>query len=403
MRWMTSDGNRPSISDRFLAMAFGIADKLRYGELTIKAPDGTIRHFKGREDGPKARLDLTSSRAIRRFMTGGSLGFAEAYLDGDWDSPDLARLLELLALNEEAYEEHFYGQGWYRWIARFRHLLRPNSRSGSRRNILAHYDLGNAFYERWLDPGMTYSSAIFDPDDLSLEHAQQAKYASLANKLSLQPDHRLLEIGCGWGGFAEFAAREVGTHVTAITISEEQHAFAAARIQNAGLNEKIDLRLQDYRDVDGQFDRVASIEMFEAVGESYWPVYFGKLRDALTQDGLLGLQIITIADQYFETYRRGADFIQRYVFPGGMLPSPTALKAQMDKAGLQITAEKSFGHDYSKTLSTWNRRFHEAWPDILQMGFDQRFKRLWHYYLSSCEAGFKVGWTDVCQLTVRRA
>jgi len=402
MQWIKNNGKCISVDDRFMMLAYGIAENLRYGKLTIKTPNSETRHFDGREGGPEGVIELRSSRAIRRFMTGGSLGFAEAYLDGDWDSPDLTALLELLALNEEAYEDRFYGQGWFRWLARIRHLLRPNSRSGSRRNILAHYDLGNAFYERWLDPSMTYSSAIFDPSDLSLEHAQQAKYASLASKLSLQPEQRLLEVGCGWGGFAEFAAREFGTHVTAITISEEQHAFAAERIQRAGLNDKVDVRLQDYRDIDGQYDRVASIEMFEAVGESYWPIYFGKLRETLAPSGLLGLQIIMIADRYFETYRRGADFIQRHIFPGGMLPSPGALQKQMESTGLEITSQKSFGRDYARTLSTWNRQFHEAWPDILQMGFDQRFKRLWHYYLASCEAGFKVGWTDVCQLTVRR-
>jgi cyclopropane-fatty-acyl-phospholipid synthase len=399
---MVSPNDRTQANDRFISFAFGIAEKLRFGELTIKTPDGAVQQFKGVEDGPAATIQLKSSRAIRRFVVGGSLGFAEAYLDGDWDSPDLPRLLELLALNEGAYSEHFYGRGWFRWFARLRHMLRPNSRSGSRRNILAHYDLGNEFYKRWLDPSMTYSSAIFDSSDLSLENAQRAKYESLARKLSLQPDHHLLEVGCGWGGFAEFAAREVGTKITAITISEEQHAFASARIQTAGLNDKVDVRLQDYRDVDGQYDRIASIEMFEAVGESYWPIYFGKLRDALTPNGLAGLQIITIADPYFETYRRGADFIQRYVFPGGMLPSPGALQDQIERAGLNTVSQKTFGLDYAKTLATWNRRFQEAWPDILQLGFDQRFKRLWQYYLASCEVGFKVGWTDVCQLSLRR-
>ena len=402
MRWMMSKDDRASADDRFISIAFGIAEKLRLGELTIETPSGTIRRFKGQQVGPTAIIQLKTSRAIRRFVVGGSLGFAEAYLDGDWDSPDLPRLLELLALNQDAYEEYFYGRGWFRWFARLRHMLRPNSRSGSRRNILAHYDLGNEFYKRWLDPSMTYSSAIFESSDLSLENAQRAKYESLARKLSLQPDHHLLEVGCGWGGFAEFAAREVGTKITAITISEEQHAFASARIQTAGLNDKVDIRLQDYRDVDGQYDRIASIEMFEAVGETYWPIYFGKLRDALSPSGLAGLQIITIADPYFETYRRGADFIQRHIFPGGMLPSPGALQDQIERAGLNMVSQKTFGLDYAKTLATWNRRFQEAWPDILQLGFDQRFRRLWQYYLASCEVGFKVGWTDVCQLSLRR-
>lgn len=402
MGWLKRWGRHSPLEGRWLALAHGIADRLHCGELTVVAPDGTRRSFKGERPGPSAEIRLNHTRAIRRFATGGSLGFAEAYLDGDWDSSDLAHLLELLALNEEAYIDDFYGKGWYRWVARLQHLFRPNSKTGSRRNILAHYDLGNSFYKRWLDPSMTYSSARFETGHLTLEQAQQAKYASLAKNLALEPDHHVLEIGCGWGGFAEFAAGEVGAKVTAITISDQQHAFAAERIQAAGLNEKVEVRLQDYRDIDTAFDRVASIEMFEAVGERYWPVYFDKLANALKPGGVAGLQIITIADRYFDAYRRGADFIQRHVFPGGMLPSPTVLDQQLKRAGLQKNAETRFGLDYAKTLNAWNQRFEAAWPDILPLGFDQRFKRLWEYYFAYCEAGFRVGWTDVAQLAVSR-
>ncbi|MGI9434372.1 MAG: class I SAM-dependent methyltransferase [Geminicoccaceae bacterium] len=390
------------LSGRWIAVAYGIAEHLKCGELAVVTPEGERRVFTGRDPGPKAELRLNRVRALRRFVTGGSLGFAESYLDGDWDSPDLASLLELLALNEDAFIDNYYGRGLLRWVARLQHIFRPNSKRGSKRNILAHYDLGNSFYKRWLDSSMTYSSARFARDDLSLEAAQQAKYESLARRLELQQDHRLLEIGCGWGGFAEFAAGEVGAKVTAITISEQQHAFAAERIQAAGLNEKVEVKLQDYRDVDTRFDRIASIEMFEAVGERYWPVYFDKLATALKPGGVAGLQIITIADRYFDTYRRGVDFIQRHVFPGGMLPSPTALNRQLERAGLQKLSEINFGLDYAKTLATWNQRFQAAWPDILTHGFDQRFKRLWDYYLASCEAGFRVQWTDVSQVAVRR-
>ena len=403
MPWRISGNGPKTTNELFMDLAYSVGERLRHGRLTIIAPDGSARVFDGVEDGPDAVLQLNSPRAVRRFVMGGSLGFAEAYLDGDWDSPDLPRLLELLGLNETAYQEQFYGHAWFRWLARLHHRLRPNSRRGSRRNILAHYDLGNAFYQRWLDPSMTYSSARFEERDVSLESAQAAKYASLAKKLSLQPDHHLLEVGCGWGGFAEFAAREIGTKVTAITISDQQHAYAKERIQAAGLNEKVDIRLQDYRDVDGRFDRIASIEMFEAVGETYWPVYFNKLASILQPDGVIGLQIITISDRYFETYRRSADFIQRHIFPGGMLPSPKSLQKQMERAGLQKLSETTFGLDYARTLATWNKHFQAAWPELLQLGFDQRFKRLWQYYLSYCEAGFKVGWTDVCQLEIRRA
>ena len=403
MVWRIRGGDNALVNDRLIALAYGIAEKLRYGRLEIITPDGESRRFEGSESGPNAVLQLNSLRALRRLTVGGSLGFGEAYLDGDWDSPDLPRLLELLVLNEEAYSEQFYGRYWFRWLARMRHLFRPNSRRGSRQNILAHYDLGNAFYQRWLDQSMTYSSARFEEADSSLEAAQEAKYASLIDKLSLEPDHHVLEVGCGWGGFAEFAAREVGAKVTAITISDEQHAFASERIQAAGLNDRVEIRLQDYRDVEGKFDRVASIEMFEAVGESYWPVYFDKLASILQPNGTIGLQIITIADSYYESYRRSADFIQRHVFPGGMLPSPAILQEQMQRAGLQKLSETTFGLDYARTLSAWNQRFQAAWPDMLHLGFDQRFKRLWQYYLAYCEAGFKVGWTDVCQLALRRA
>ena len=402
MGWLKTWSEHALFEKRWLGLAYAIAERLTHGELTMIAPDGTKRSFKGTQPGPEADLKFNNTRAIRRLATGGTLGFAEAYVDGDWDSLDLAKLLELLALNENAYTEHFYGTSWHRWIARLHHVLRPNSRAGSRRNILAHYDLGNAFYRQWLDPSMTYSSARFKAGHLTLEEAQRAKYESLARGLALEPDHHVLEIGCGWGGFAEFAAREVGAKVTAITISDEQHAFAANRIQAAGLNDKVEIRLQDYRDVEARFDRVASIEMFEAVGERYWPVYFDKLTSALKPNGLAGLQIITIADSYFDAYRRSVDFIQRHVFPGGMLPSPTTLDQQLKRAGLQKLSEITFGLDYAKTLNTWNLRFQSAWPEILPLGFDQRFKRLWEYYLAYCEAGFRVGWTDVAQLAVGR-
>jgi cyclopropane-fatty-acyl-phospholipid synthase len=391
------------MNSRLLAMVYASAEKIQIGDLTIITSDGLSKTFRGTADGPSAVLQLNSLHAVRKLVTGGSLGFGEAYLDGYWDSPNLSQLLELLALNEDVHDDHFYGRRWFQWIARLRHAFRPNSRRGSRRNILAHYDLGNRFYQRWLDPTMTYSSARFSRHNISLEDAQREKYASLAEKLSLQPDHHLLEIGCGWGGFAEFAAREVSVKVTAITISDEQHAFASERIQAAGLNEKVEIRLQDYRDVNGRFDRIASIEMFEAVGESYWPVYFGKLASVIKPDGIIGLQIITIADRYYEVYRNGADFIQRHVFPGGMLPSPSALQKQFECVGLEKLSEVTFGLDYARTLATWNQRFQNAWPELQNMGFDQRFRRLWEYYLAYCEAGFKVGWTDVSQLALRRS
>jgi cyclopropane-fatty-acyl-phospholipid synthase len=283
------------------------------------------------------------------------------------------------------------------------HLLHRNSRTGSKHNILAHYDLGNAFYSRWLDPSMTYSSARFERPGQSLPEAQRNKYASLARQIDLRRDDHVLEIGCGWGGFAEFAAGEIGAKVTGITISPAQHEFARKRLFEQGLAERADIRLVDYRDVRGQFDRVASIEMFEAVGEEYWPTYFSKIREVLSPGGRAGLQIITIRDELFEHYRSRADFIQKYVFPGGMLPSELRLKEETDRAGLEWGDIVRFGQNYADTLAEWARRFENAWDDIRGLGFDERFRRLWRFYLGYCEAGFRMERTNVVQLSLARS
>ena len=290
-----------------------------------------------------------------------------------------------------------------RVINRLSHRRRRNSRSGSRKNIHAHYDLGNAFYAAWLDATMTYSSARFAGPDDGLEAAQTRKYAALARLMDLQPGQTVLEIGCGWGGFAEYAAREIGAHVTGVTISQEQHDFARRRLFEAGLAERTDIRMLDYRDVAGRFDRVASIEMFEAVGREYWPAYFDKIREVLVPGGRAGLQIITIQDALFEDYNSRTDFIQKYVFPGGMLPSEARLRPVIEQAGLDWQAVERFGSDYADTLALWDGRFQAAWPDIRRMGgFDERFRRLWRFYLGYCEAGFRSGRTDVIQLALNR-
>jgi cyclopropane-fatty-acyl-phospholipid synthase len=385
----------------WLRLARAIAERLQVGTLTIEVPGATYG-FEGRVAGPDGYLRLNRPRAIQRFATGGALGFSEAYLEDDWDSPDLPRLLELFALNQASLANRYYGGGWSRWLPRLQHLLRPNTRRGSRRNILAHYDLGNDFYAAWLDDGMTYSAARYASPDQPLEQAQRHKYACLAESLGLGPQDHVLEIGCGWGGFAAFAAGEIGARVTAVTISEQQHAYASERIQKAGLSDRVDVQLRDYRDLDGEYRHVVAIEMFEAVGERYWPLFFEKLGERLAPGGRAGLQVITIADRHFEDYRRRADFIQRHVFPGGMLPSPTALHRQIERTGLQVHHELRFGLDYARTLAAWNQRFQRAWPKISKQGFDGRFKRLWDYYLAYCEAGFRAGSTDVCQVTVGR-
>ena len=387
-----------------IALVARLAQGLRRGSLELQLPDGTRRTYRGPEPGPHGTMVLRSGRVARRYVAGGGVGFAESYVDGDWDTPDLANLLALLGVNEDAWGEGYFGALWQRWLRRFRHLLRPNTRTGSRRNIHAHYDLGNEFFAAWLDPSMTYSAALFRPDAADLEQAQRAKYRQLAQMLALAPGQRLLEIGSGWGGFAISAAKEFGAKVTSITISKAQAEHARAVVLEEGLAERVEILLQDYRDVRGRFDRIASIEMLEAVGERFWPAFFGGLRDRLAPDGCVGLQLITIADRYFEAYRRNVDFIQAYIFPGGMLPSPTALATQTRSAGLKAEAEFRFGHSYAATLRLWNERFQAAWPKLREReGFDERFRRLWTYYLAYCEAGFRTGATDVVQTVLRPA
>ncbi|HLZ75948.1 cyclopropane-fatty-acyl-phospholipid synthase family protein [Phenylobacterium sp.] len=380
-----------------------IARNWAIGSMTFIMPSGQELHIAGSEPGPDARLTIHDFRFIRRALAAGDIGFAEAYMAGEFDTPDLPDLLYVFAANWDRQHHVTMGNPLAWTINRIRHALRPNSKQGSKKNIHAHYDLGNAFYDKWLDRTMTYSSARFDNPGQPLSEAQTAKYRALARNMGLQSGQTVLEIGCGWGGFAEFAAREVGAKVTGITISEEQYAFAKQRIFAAGLSERADIRLIDYRDVDGRFDRVASIEMFEAVGERYWPAYFGKIHEALAPGGRAGLQIITIKDQYFDEYRSRADFIQKYVFPGGMLPSEERLKKVTDKAGFIWTGIDRFGHDYADTLAQWHKSFDAAWNDIRPLGFDERFRKLWKFYLSYCEAGFRTERTSVVQLSLAKA
>ena len=371
-----------------------------FGGLDVALPSGQSIHIGGREPGPKARIELKDYRSLKRVLSGSGVGFAEGYMAGEWDTPDLHALLEALSLNFDRVSALIKGNPVIRMAHAIGHALNANTRSGSRRNIEAHYDLGNAFYEKWLDPTLSYSSALYADASQPLEQAQTNKYAALARRLELGPDHHVLEIGCGWGGFAEFAAREVGARITGVTISPAQYEFARKRMFDKGLAEKADIRLVDYRDVTGAFDRVASIEMFEAVGERYWPAYFGKIREVLTPGGRAGLQIITIRDDLFADYRSQVDFIQRYIFPGGMLPSESRLKQEAARAGLDWQGVARFGPDYARTLSEWAERFQQSWREITPLGFDERFRRLWHYYFSYCRAGFATGRTDVVHLTL---
>ena len=387
----------------FRAAVRMIAANWAIGTMTFVMPSGLELHIAGTEPGPDARLTIHDFRFIRRALSAGDIGFAEAYMAGEFDTPNLPDLLYVFAANWDRQHHVTMGNPLAWTINRVRHAFRRNSRQGSKKNIHAHYDLGNAFYDKWLDGTMTYSSAKFERPDQPLSEAQTAKYKALADSMGLQSGQSVLEIGCGWGGFAEYAAREVGAKITGITISEEQYAFAKQRIFEAGLNERADIKLVDYRDVDGRFDRVASIEMFEAVGERYWPAYFGKINEALAPGGRAGLQIITIKDQYFEEYRSRSDFIQKYIFPGGMLPSEERLKKVTDKAGFTWTGIDRFGRDYADTLAQWHKNFDAAWNDIRPLGFDERFRKLWKFYLSYCEAGFRTERTSVVQLSLAKA
>ncbi len=387
---------------RLARLALSIIARIEWGSILAILPDGRALRFPGRTPGREGIIKINDFNFAKRLLMGGTIGFAKAYLDRQWESPNVAQLLEVVAQNGLRMQELYQGNPIVRAIQRLTHAIHRNTRRGAKRNIVFHYDLGNAFYEEWLDSTMTYSSARFASPQQSLSEAQVNKYRLLAKRIDLRPGQSILEIGSGWGGFAEFAAGEIGAHVTGITISQEQFAFAKERIEKAGLQDRVKFSLQDYRDVEGTFDRIASIEMFEAVGLHYWPAFFRKIHDCLKPGGLAGLQVITIDDAYFNSYRRRADFIQRFVFPGGMLPSPSELRRQIENAGLVWHQNFNFGLDYAKTLKHWRDRFQEAWPKISSMGFDERFHLLWKFYLSYCEAGFKSGTIDVTQVSIAR-
>ncbi len=386
-RGMTRPGFASLVIERLLS-------RLDCGSLLIVLPNGHRLSLRGEAPGPSGSLVLHRWRVLRRLLLAGDIGFAEAYMDGDWSSPDITTLIELIARNQASIPGVDGGAPTSRWINRLRFMARANTLSGSKRNIVEHYDLGNAFYERWLDKSMSYSSALFESSGQSLEDAQSTKQDRVLDMLDLQPGQSVLEIGFGWGGLAEGMAK-VGNHVTGLTLSPSQHDYAENRLKAAGLSHRADLRQLDYRKVGGSFDRIVSIEMLEAVGESWWPVYFDTLRSRLRPGGTIVLQTITIADERFASYRRSVDFIQRYIFPGGMLPSPRVLREEVEKAGLVVEAVETFGASYGHTLRLWQERFQAAWPEIAKLGFPLRFKRMWEYYLSYCEAGFRAGAIDV--------
>lgn len=392
-----------AITNSLRAKAFiKIISKLRYGRLHLTMPDGNQYQFEGSEQGPDADMTIHSHNAIKRMMTDGKMGFCEAFMVAEITSHDPAALVELAVMQNDYVEANLKFSVIKTQLRKLMHYRNNNSKTGSRKNISYHYDLGNSFYDKWLDRSMTYSSAYFERETDDLKTAQEAKYRRLAEMVGLKRGDRVLEIGCGWGGFAEFAASHYDVHITGITISQEQYDYAVARIEKAGLSDKVTLKLTDYRDVTEQFDKIVSIEMFEAVGEAYWPTYFSTLSRCLHQGGKAALQVITIDDAIFDDYKREPDFIQQYIFPGGMLPSVPRLDTPLKSAGLKLVEDNGFGLHYARTLKEWRDRFLAAWPEISDTGFDQRFKRMWELYLAYCEGGFRAGSIDVRHMLIER-
>ena len=398
---LTSTDNQPDLP-RYFARGFAVAQRLTNGRLDIVLPDGRVFRAEGKNPGPVGELHIHNPDCFARLIREGDLGFSEAYLDGWWSTPDLMAFMDLIHADNDAIFDGYPGMIFVRAFERLRHFLRSNTKKQARKNISYHYDLGNDFYGLWLDDTMTYSSALFDSGQESLEKAQIAKYASMVDQMGAKAGDHVLEIGCGWGGFAEYAALQRGLRVTGLTISQEQHDYAVARMERLGLSDMVEIKMQDYRDERGCYDGIASIEMFEAVGQKYWPVFFEALRKCLKPGCHATLQIITVQDRRWEVYKHGVDFIQKYIFPGGMLPSPSVLREEVRKSGLQIKGSIEFGESYSHTLRRWYDTFNNRWDEVAALGFDDRFRRMWNFYLTSCAATFRFGNCDVTQITVTR-
>jgi cyclopropane-fatty-acyl-phospholipid synthase len=371
-------------------------EHIEFGAMHVSTPDGKQYSFYGKKPGAHANLHLHDWRVMRQFASKGDTGLAEAYRDGWWDSDDLAKLFTVGLQNEKALNSYIYGSIFGRIAARISYLFTSNTLNGSKKNIRAHYDLGNDFYKLWLDESMTYSSALFESPDQPLVHAQHNKYDRILSRLS--HSGTLLEVGCGWGGFAERALNKNDFAMKGLTISKSQYDYAYKRV-----GKNVDIAFEDYRIQQGKYDNIVSIEMFEAVGEKYWSTYFGKLQELLAKKGKAIIQTITIKDEYFASYRRSGDMIRTYIFPGGMLPSPTRFEQEATKAGLRMTDSHAFGKDYALTLQHWLHNFEAKLADVKGLGFDNAFIRMWRFYLTCCIASFNVGRTDVVQVELQHA
>ena len=387
---------------RYFGPVFDILCNIPRGRIDIELPDGRVFRAEGKSAGYVTAITIHNKDIFARLIREGDLGFMESYMEGWWDTPDLMTFMDFVHDAEDEVFDGFPGQGLVRAYEKLRFWLQSNSKRQAKKNISYHYDLGNDFYGLWLDDTMTYSSAYFKTGQESLEAAQIQKYAAMVDAMGVSAGDHVLEIGCGWGGFAEYAAKERGLHVTGLTISKEQLNYARERIEKAGLSDRVTLKMQDYRDETGTYDGIASIEMFEAVGEKYWPVYFETVRKCLKPGAKATLQVITVQDRRFEVYRKGVDFIQKYIFPGGMLPSPSVLRKEVEKSGMTVDGSIEFGESYSQTLRRWSDVFNDRWDQIAALGFDDRFRRMWNLYLSSCAGTFHSGNCDVTQITVSR-
>ncbi len=383
------------VAEKFLS-------KIRFGELIVTFPSGSTKSFKGTNGDEIADLKLHNYKLISKIFKRKSIGFAESYMDGDFSTSNLTKLLLISYKNEKYFLHNFKSNFFFNIYSKFKHFLNENTKKQSKKNIEYHYDLGNSFYDKWLDQSMTYSSAYFDKNNQNLYDAQISKYHQIAKSLNLNENSKVLEIGCGWGGFSSYVAKNFKSKIDAITISKEQFEYASNKIQQEGLVEKVSIKYSDYRDVENKYSNIASIEMFEAVGKKYWEKYFSIVKKSLGDSGKAVLQIITIDDQRAINYHRQPDFIQQYIFPGGMLPTKKNLEDINYKVGLEFKEIKSFGLSYAKTLNLWNQQFQNSWEELVQLGFNVRFKRMWEYYLSYCETGFLSKSTDVSHFLINR-